>query len=621
MTFSAADKWVFVALLVIALASFGRDISGRLRFILQGKPEPGPRLDQPARRALRVVGEVLFQTRVIRGRPIVGTLHAAVFLGFSSFSLVTVNHVLRPFGIHFLRAIFGRDGEHIFNWVLGVIAVAVMVGMLGLAYRRFVMVKISPGPKSVTSGIVAVLIVLLMLTYLNSVSADEIAPKANWWLHTVILLVFPSVILRSKHLHILFAPVTIFLRQEQLGNIRPLDLEAIQESEDENITLGLETVADMPWKLRLDLQTCVECRRCTDQCPANGSGQELDPRAFILGGRKMLGQDGEPVIGTVISERALGQCTTCGACENACPVGIEHLQLVVGAKRAQALATGEGMVAADMIQTVERYGNPFGVEKSARAKLIERLNIPIYEPGKTEYLLWLGCVWTFNTDAHSSLESTMKLLDKAGVSYGVLEQESCSGHHQRRQGEEMQFQTLAGENIERIKEGGVQKVVTGCAHCLNTLRHEYTGLDESFKVDVTHHSELLSSLVENKSLTLKPVTGGDVQQVTYHDPCYLGRYEGVFEAPRRVIQGTGHNLLELGRTREKSFCCGGGGGGFVREPSEEWRVDQERKREIAGSGAQVLVTGCPQCKMMLNAAVEKTVDLAELLASSVEGID
>jgi Fe-S oxidoreductase len=371
--------------------------------------------------------------------------------------------------------------------------------------------------------------------------------------------------------------------------------------------------------MRMDFLTCVECRRCTDQCPAAIVGQELKPRQFILAGRAALdGPQDAPVVGSVISEKALGQCTSCGACEAICPVGIEHLQLLIGAKRSQALASGVGMVATDFLQSVERHGNPFGSPGGRRAKLLADLGIPAYVPGETEYLLWLGCVWTYNQDAESSLRSMVEVLDRAGVTYGVLPEESCSGHHSRRQGEELQFQTLANENMDRFEERGVAKVVTGCPHCFHTIRREYPTVRESFEVETIHHSELLMQLVQDGRISLSK--NGDERRITFHDPCYLGRYEKVTDEPRAVIAGAGYALTELPRRRQRTYCCGGGSAGFARHAEDESnRVDQERKREIAESGAELLVTACPECKMMLDAAVDETIDLVELVARASRG--
>jgi Fe-S oxidoreductase len=228
-------------------------------------------------------------------------------------------------------------------------------------------------------------------------------------------------------------------------------------------------------------------------------------------------------------------------------------------------------------------------------------------------------VWAYNEDARASLEAMVEVLERAGVSYGVLEHESCSGHHSRRQGEELQFQTLAKDNMSSLKELGVDKVVAPCPHCLHTMRREYPTLDESFAPEVMHHSELLARLVEEGTIRLgeNGGPGSEARRLTYHDPCYLGRYEQVYNTPRALIARAGYTLTELPRRRERSFCCGGGNAGFVRQHEEKRRVDQERKDEIKASGASVLVTACPECKMMLDAAVEETVDLAELVARSM----
>lgn len=613
MTFAVWEKILLLVLVAGSTGLFLQGLRPKIDHVRAGRADR-VRTDRLSSRILRVIKEVVFQTRVVGGRPVAGLLHAMVFAGFAFFALETADHFLEPFEIPLLAAIFG-GALPLFKDFLAVVAIMVAIGIVGLAFRRFVLVKVSPDPKSYSSGIVALMILLLMLTYLNGVAVEPLYERANWWLHALLIIAFPPMILGSKHFHILLAPIAIFLRTHELGEYLPLELdEEVLMAAEEEISLGLETMADVPWKMRLDFLSCVECKRCTDQCPAAGSGQELDPRAFILAGRAALEGDGA-VIGNVITETALGQCTSCGACESICPVGIEHLQVLMGAKRAQALASGKGMVAGDFLESVERYGNPFKATGSARQKLIEELGIPIYQPGKTEYLLWLGCVWTYNEDARGSLVATIELFAQAGVSYGVLESESCSGHHSRRQGEELQFQTLAKDNIERLQQQNVAKVVTGCPHCFHSIRREYPTLDESFSVETVHHSELLLELLEQGKIQLDR-RAGHGRKVTFHDPCYLGRYEKVFEAPRQVIRRAGFDLLELPRRRERSFCCGGGNAGFMSQHEEQNRVDLERKREIRESGAEVLVTACPECKMMLDAAVEETVDLAELLAKA-----
>jgi Fe-S oxidoreductase len=614
MTFENWERWLLIISVTVSLLLFARDLRGKIASILIGTTDRN-RTDRLVERMMRFVREVIFQSRVVGGRPIAGAMHAVVFLGFLAFALETADHFLEPFGWSILGAILG-SAVPMFHQILAVVAVMVSIAISGLAFRRFVLVKISPDPKSYGSGFVALLILLLMLTYLNGASGHPLWERPNWWLHAVMIIVFPHLILRSKHFHILMAPVNIYFRTHSLGDYLPmnLDLEALSESE-EDISLGLETMKDTSWKSRMDFLTCVECKRCTDQCPAANCEQELNPRGFILAGREMLSNDG-PVIGNVITEAALGQCTSCGACEAICPVGIEHLQVLIGAKRAQALATGKGMVATEFLESIERHGNPFANAKSTRTNLIEELGIPRYVPGETEYLLWMGCVWSYNSDARSSLEAMIKVLDSSGVSYGVLEAEACSGHHSRRQGEEMQFQALADENISNLEANKVSKVIAPCPHCLHTMRREYPTVKDGFSVETIHHSELIADLVKRGVLELAK-TNGDAKKVTYHDPCYLGRYESVYDAPRDVIGEIGQQLVELPRRRERSFCCGGGSAGFIREQDAAKRVDQARKDEIAASGADVLVTACPECKMMLDAAVSETVDIAEFVALSL----
>lgn len=617
MDFALWEQLLLLLLMAATLALGAREVRPKLQFLFAGQGDR-VRTDQLGSRLVRVVREVLFQSRVISGRPVVGTLHAVVFIGFLCFAFETIDHFAEAFGLHVLTFLFG-GGVPLFKSTLAVLSVLVMIGVTGLAIRRFLMVSISPDPKSWTSGLVALMIFLLMASYLYGL--DDTAPgqKANWWFHALLIMAFVPLILHSKHFHIIVGPINVFLRNHRLGDHLPIDLEALSEAEEE-VSIGLEQLADAPWKMRLDFLSCVECKRCTDQCPAANSGQELKPREFILAGRASMGQEG-PFIGNVISETALGQCTSCGACENICPVGVEHTQVLMGAKRAQAMAIGQGMVADDFLQKIERYGNPFSAPKTARAKLLAELDIPIFEPGNSEYLLWLGCVSTHNEESRGGVSSLVQLLNRAGVSYGVLEEESCSGHHSRRQGEEFQFQTLAGENMERFAGQEVKKIVSPCPHCLHTFRREYPTLDAAFSVQTIHHSELLAQLVNGGQLAV-PERGSGGQTITYHDPCYLGRYEQVYEAPRDIIAGSGGRFTELPRTRARSFCCGGGAAGFAMTQELDGtgtRVDQARKQEIADSGAQVLVTGCPECKMMLNSAVAETLDIAEFLAGETSG--
>lgn len=606
------ERLLFALLLAGSAGVFLRNLNRRIRLIRDGAPDR-PRTGHVPARLRRTLREVLVQTRVIGGRPVVGVLHAVVFFGFLLFALETIEHFLQGFGISYLEPILG-GALPLFRTAMIGVAALVIVAIAGLAFRRFVLVRTSPDPRSWTSALVAVFIVVLMATYLNGVRAAPLAPAANWWVHSLVILAFPHLILRSKHFHILLAPVSIFLRGERLGESTTLDLEALAEAEGE-VTLGLETIGSIPWKMRLDFLTCVECRRCTDSCPAAmAGGNGLDPRGFILAGRKALleGRPGDPVIGNVVSETALGACVTCGACQAACPVGIEHLDVLVGAKRAQALATGQGVVAGGLFRSIEVHGNALSRPRHERKALLSDLGIPKFTGADDQWLLWLGCVWGFNRGQRDAVAAFQQVLETAGVGFGVLDDEPCCGHHSRRQGEESQFQDLARRSIESLKKNGVRRVVTPCPHCLHTLRRDYAQLDGGdLSLEIVHHSELLSRLIRDRKL---PLDGpGAETEATFHDPCYLARFENESEAPREVLAAAGVKLRELPHRRERTLCCGGGAAGFVREQ----RIDQPRRAEISASGAPLLVTACPECRMMLDATLEQTSDIAEVVARSI----
>ena len=428
MNFSATEQIVLAALLILSLAKFFRDFTQHIRPIFDQEFDR-KRTNKFFTRLMITIREVLFQSKVVRGRPVAGIMHAAVFGGFLFFALETIDHFCKMYGFHPMHLLFG-DSMGIYKIIVTIWAVLVSIGIVGLMLRRFVFVKYSPNPKSYSSGYVGLFILLLMLTYLYTQLPHDptsIVAKSVWWSHALIIIIFPHLILKSKHFHLISAPVNIFLRTLRMAEILPmnLDLEAL-ESEDTEPVFGLETLENLNRKQRMDLLSCVECRRCTDNCPANVSGQALDPRGFILAGRKSMFElsPADAVIGSVISEEALGQCTRCGACEYVCAVGIEHLQILTGAKRAQAMSLGTGMVAAEFFETVDRAGNAFGGKKSERKALLEALDIPLYEPGKTEYLLWMGCVWNFNVDARETLESFLKIMKKSGVRFGVLKKET-----------------------------------------------------------------------------------------------------------------------------------------------------------------------------------------------------
>jgi Fe-S oxidoreductase len=621
------EQGVLALLIAGSAALFVRTLSVKLSWVAAGAPDR-PRTDHAGRRLALTLREVLLQTKVIGGRPVVGVLHAVVLFGFALFGIETIDHFAHGFGLKLLEPLLG-PAYPVYRAAMAVVAVLVSIAILGLAFRRFVLVKSSPDPKSWTSAVVALFILTLMLTYLNGIRETPFAPRVNWWVHALVILAFPYLILKSKHFHIILAPVAIFLRLPRLGDYAPIDLEKVMSEEAADVTLGLETVRDIPWKTRLDFLSCVECRRCTDQCPAAIAGNVLDPRGFILAGRRALaaGKPDDVVIGPmasptppILSEEALGVCVTCGACEHGCPVGVEHLQVLVGAKRAQALASGRGVVAVDFFHAIESTGNALAQPKSERATLLKELELPRFTGAEGEWLLWLGCIWGFSRDQRPAVAAFKQLLDVAQVPYGVLDEEVCCGHHSRRQGEEVQYQDLARHAIELLHAKGVRRIVTACPHCLHTIKREYPQLDGAAAFEIVHHAQLLERLAAERRLPLREADGA-AQPVAYHDPCYLARYEGETAAPRAALAAAGVSLLPLRHEGQRTLCCGGGAAGFVREIKHGKRVDPPRRDEIVASGAKRLVTACPECRMMLDAAVEQTQDIAEVLAASLVRVE
>lgn len=616
LEFSTIERIVFLILVAASAAIFIFLAKKPYNLITSGNPEQRSRTDSAGERISRVIGEVLFQLKVVSGRPFAGLMHFAVFLAFMVFLLETTNMLLEPFGTGYLPIVFG-DHLHTFRLIVMVIAGLGAVGIFMLFLRRFVFTKYSPDPSSYESGLVSLFILLLMLTYIDLHGTQIVSEKINWWLHLFIIFIFPILIINSKHLHLFLAPVNIYLKKSRLWDTAKMNLDFESIESEDDIQLGLETLEQTPWKMRLDFFSCVECKRCTDNCPAAQIGLELQPAEFIKAGRKALMADNleSPVIGTLITEKALGQCTSCMACENICPVGIEHSQVLFGAKAAQALAIGTGSVATEFFKTVTNHENPFSSGQDIRNQLVSELELPKYEKGKTEYALWLGCVWAYNPDFKNALSATAAILKKGGVSFGVLKDEKCCGHHSRKQGEEMQFQMLADENANILKENEVKKIISGCPHCIHSVKHEFKDFIEYHNIEVLHHSQIFAQLLRSGKLTVK---SNGSKAVTYHDPCYLGRFEGVLDDPRNIITGTGGTIVEMEQSGRRSYCCGGGAAGFTIESKDEKRVDQERKEHVENTGVNSLITGCPECKMMLMGTLENTKDIGELLIDFLE---
>jgi Fe-S oxidoreductase len=586
---SWAEQVVLAALLAASAALFWWRFRKVVGVIRHARPAPGFSIGPIGHRVRQFFVEVVLQGKVIGQRPLPGLAHAFVFWGFCIFALITINHLASGFGGGFLFPDRGL-GRFYFPFV-AVWAVAVAVSIAGLFVRRFCVRPKWLGSVSTESGIIAGLIFLLMVTYLGGLLLSEgtTAARANWWLHTVALLVFLPLIPHTKHLHLALSPVTIFLRRAGFSRIPPL------EGDDD---FGLDTGKDLTRIDALQAYTCVECGRCTEHCPAYNTGKVLNPKEIILGLREYLNESGpsgaEPLVGKHISEEAVFQCTTCGGCEFQCPVGIQHLPMIIGLRRG-LVNTGkwEDPYGAKFFLNLERNGNALGFPSSERQKFLDRNPLPLYD-GTQEYCLWLGCMGGYDPQGRDIILALAKILKHVDVSFGVLSAEKCTGDPARRLGNDLAISQLAEANIERLRAAKVSKMVSICPHCVRTIGEDWQEFGGTFEIE--HHSELLARFRE------KLPAGGAGERTAYHDPCYLGRYRGVYDPPRDVLKGFGE-VREPERTRERSFCCGAGGGQMFLGEEKGKRINVERAEELVSTGATVIATACPFCQSMFRDAL------------------
>ncbi len=611
-------SWLEVLILLLllgtSLALFWLRLRKAVGATLDARKDPDFQLGTLGPRLRGFAWEVLLQGKVIRERPLPGVAHALVFWGFCAFALISINHLAEGFGLHLLSREEGF-GLVYFDFV-GVFALAVAVSITGLAIRRFVARPEWLGKVSAESGVIAFLIFFLMATYLAGLpdyglAEGSPAARVNWWLHTLTLLAFLPLIPHTKHLHLALSPLTVFLKQPRFSQIPPL-------AGDEDF--GLDTGKDVTRIEALQAYTCVECGRCTEHCPAYNTGKVLNPKEIILGLRAYLNAEGPrseaPLLGAHLSSEAVFQCTTCGGCEYQCPVGIQHLPVIIGLRRG-AVNTGkwEDDYGTKLFLNLERNGNSLGFASSERQKFIEKHALPYYD-GSQEYCLWLGCMGAYDPQGREIVLALVEVLRYLGISFGVLRREKCNGDPTRRLGNDYLFSQMAEFNIEQIRGSQVRKMVSICPHCVRTISEDWKECGASFQIE--HHSELLARYRDK--LPAAPAGG---ERVVFHDPCYLGRYRNIYDPPREVLARAAE-VVNPPRARERSFCCGAGGGQMFLGEEKGKRVNVARAEELAATGAAVVGTACPFCQTMFRDAFgtlpsppPKLLDIAQITAASL----
>jgi Fe-S oxidoreductase len=477
-------------------------------------------------------------------------------------------------------------------------------------------------------------------------------------LNVAAIMGFLVFLVHSKHLHIIAAPINVATsrRPRALGPLYStpdMDMENVSE----DTVFGAGHIEDLSWKQLLDLVTCTECGRCQDACPAWNTGKPLSPKLLVMSLRdnlfesapRLLAKPEATTNGTAddgasspaasnaevptlvpdtIAPDVLWSCLTCGACVEQCPVDIEHVDTIVDMRRYEVLMESRFPSEAGlMLRNIENQGDPWGLGGSKRTEWTAALDfeVPVVTdtiPDDIEYLYWVGCAGALDERARKATQATARLLHRAGVKFAILgPKESCTGDPARRIGNEYLYQEQAKANIETLKEAGIRKVIASCPHCFNSLSREYPALGGNF--EVVHHSQLLGRLVADGRL--RPGEGFE-GSITYHDPCYLGRHNRVFDEPRSVLSALpGARQIEMHRHREKSFCCGAGGARMWMEESIGKRVNLERTDEALTTGADVVGTACPYCLIMLDDAVRarqkedevRVLDLSQIVEESL----
>jgi Fe-S oxidoreductase len=653
---------VFAVLLAAAFGMFAWTVRRFARMIFAGRPED--RNDHALERVDSVLHYFFGQKKVVektslpskRWPAFVTALgskyHFVIFWGFIVITVGSVETLIQGLAPGFSwRLLIGDVLANMLTATIDLFS-ALVLGLVVFAVFRRVVLQPRLIPMSRDAAAILGAIAGLMVSYFGMRFGEGLLADAAWWAHVVILLAFLNYLLYSKHSHIIAALPNIYFRKlGQRGVLPKLNMEA----DDIAGTGVVQEGKDFTWKSLLDGFACTECARCTNFCPAYNTGKPLSPMQVVHDLRDDLrsrmtdrgpldamierfqhGSHPErsepmPLIGGRTTEEVLWACTTCGACQEVCPVFIDQPEKILQMR--QNLVLVQEKVPPDLARTftnLERNGNPWGIGADKRMDWAEGMDVPTLDDRPdAEYLLWVGCAGAYDDRIKKQTRALVEVLREGGVDFAVLGlEEGCTGDPARRSGNEMLYQMQAQQNVETMNAKKVKKVVTACPHCLHTIKNEYPQLGGNF--EVRHHTQLIRELVAAGKIEMdeRLEPGGKKEKVTFHDPCYLGRWNGEYDAPRTVLDalpGGKDARIELPRNKEHGFCCGAGGGRMWMEEKIGTRVNHNRTDEVLASGADTVATACPFCTIMLRDGVQdrnagdrvQVLNVSELVAKSM----
>ena len=659
---------IFIPIFLAAFILFTRNAVKLISYLKLAKPDS--RFGDVAERIKQTIIVAIFQTKILRDKK-AGPIHAGIFWGFLILLFSAVNAIVAGlFGVYDFFSFLGPVYS-IITVLTDIFCLAIIIAVIFALWRRYVVKvgRLQVEAEKMEAAVILMLIFTIVTSLLFENSTATVMYEAGWsvrpiasiiglmipsvavtiihdiafWIHILLIFAFMNYLPYSKHLHVLTSVPNVYF-----SNIGPVNKLENINFEDETVEkYGVQDVEDFKWKTLLDGYTCTHCGRCTSVCPANITGKVLDPRQIIISIRERT-MDKMPILAksqngnTEINEEeqkildkkfigeyqnieALWQCTTCGACMQECPVNIEHVPAIVDMRRSLVMMDSEfPPLLQNTFGNIETNGTPWAFPASARADWADGADInTAAELQEFDILFWVGCAGSFDDRAKKVSLAFSKLMQIAGVNFAILgTEEQCNGDVARRTGNEYLADMMIKANVETLSQYKFKKIVATCPHCFNTFKNEYPTFGANY--EVVHHSQFIMQLIKEGKLS-PAAHGSAIDEFTYHDSCYMGRYNNVYDEPRNALLSVpGLKIKETIRSKDKGLCCGAGGGQMFLEETAGKRVNIERTEELLDTGAKTIAVNCPFCMTMITDGVKakeaegvKVKDISEVILESM----